>query len=172
MANLRKKVQSLWLRPCPTENIVDMYLGQAPPSPVSPTASEQNMEQLIFDLHLNSPSKERRQVKCVSDYERKLRESILHPTEEEKIVEQFIFDIYLHSPTRERRLSSWEKQRSLSCPNGSNSPVMHCTLNPRTMSCVPADLFSLKRNDQPICAALQTPICRRRNSCLPLKYNS
>ena len=53
------------------------------------------MEQLIFDIHLNSPSKARRQLKCLSDSEKKLRDSIMNPTEDEKIMEQFVFDIYL-----------------------------------------------------------------------------
>ena len=95
MTNLRSKCAP-GLRPCPRERsvLVELFLGN-PPSPNPSTDSEKRMEQLIFDIHLNSPSKARRQLKCLSENEKKMRDSIMNPTENEKIMEQFVFDIYL-----------------------------------------------------------------------------
>jgi len=75
--------------------------------------SPEAMEQLIFDLYLCSPTKERRQRQAVKIHYQKQRNAILSPTEMELNTEQLILDIYLESPSKKIRqvkaMQAWEK---------------------------------------------------------------
>jgi len=102
----------------------------------SPTISELNMEQFIFDLYLNSPTKKRRQSKAAAAHDRNEINPILSPTEMEKNMEQVVLDIYLNSPTKERRqlqaAEMWEKAREEKKRN--TVRTVSC-LGPRQMFC-------------------------------------
>lgn len=89
----------------------------------SATVMEKKMEQLMFDLYLNSPTKKRRQREAVKAWETQRDEEIVNPTSPILRTEQLVFDIYLNSPSKQRRqleaTREWEKAnnatRSVSC---------------------------------------------------------
>ena len=94
---------------------------------LSERSTERTTEQLMFDIHLNSPSKSRRQQAAIDSWDEERMRSVCHPSSTEKTMEQVIFDIYLNSPTKERRqleaAEAWEekqkeireRERAVSC---------------------------------------------------------
>ena len=95
----------------------------------SPTEKELLMEQFVFDLYLNSPTKQRRKLDAVRASEDEKLDKILNPTNQEASMEQVIFDLYLNSPSKMRRqeeavrASEKEKMRKVLYPTNQEATM-------------------------------------------------
>lgn len=101
----------------PFSRVVGWIIDEmASPGPID-SKTKRSTEQLIFDLHLNSPSKPRRQLEAVQTWKKERMRRISHPSSSEITMEQVMFDIYLNSPTKPRRQlearKAWEKEREI-----------------------------------------------------------